>query len=141
MSVSTPGRGARPNPCLSCGACCARFRCSFHWSEADDATPGGVPVALTENLTVHRRAMRGTNAEQPRCVALAGTIGQQVRCTIHTRRPTTCRDFPASYSDGAPNERCDAARAAIGLPPLTPADWECPADEPPKPTRPVRPAA
>ena len=23
------------HPCLTCGACCAHFRVSFHWSEAD----------------------------------------------------------------------------------------------------------
>ncbi|RBD09468.1 YkgJ family cysteine cluster protein, partial [Xanthomonas oryzae pv. oryzae] len=25
------------HPCLTCGACCAYFRVSFHWSEADPA--------------------------------------------------------------------------------------------------------
>jgi hypothetical protein len=29
------------NPCVSCGACCAHFRVSFYWAEADDA-PGGI---------------------------------------------------------------------------------------------------
>ncbi|HBP8873638.1 TPA: YkgJ family cysteine cluster protein, partial [Escherichia coli] len=26
-----------PNPCMRCGACCAFFRVSFYWAEADDA--------------------------------------------------------------------------------------------------------
>ncbi|EEX7666747.1 YkgJ family cysteine cluster protein, partial [Escherichia coli] len=24
-----------PNPCMTCGACCAFFRVSFYWAEAD----------------------------------------------------------------------------------------------------------
>ena len=38
------------NPCMTCGACCAYFRVSFYWAEADDAG-GPVPSALTEPLT------------------------------------------------------------------------------------------
>ncbi len=38
------------NPCMTCGACCAYFRVSFYWAEADDAG-GLVPSALTEPLT------------------------------------------------------------------------------------------
>jgi len=35
------------NPCLSCGACCAAFRVSFYWREADGGESGGaVPPAL-----------------------------------------------------------------------------------------------
>jgi Fe-S-cluster containining protein len=117
------------NPCIRCGACCAHFRASFYWAEADDASPGGVPVALTEKLTPHLRVMKGTNQPAPRCVALLGEIGQSVRCTIHPQRSTVCRDFDASWSNGEPNPRCDAARARHGLPPLTPDDWISP--EPP----------
>jgi len=116
-----------PNPCLSCGACCTAFRVSFYWGEADDVTPGGVPVELTEKLTHHRLMMKGTGGSTPRCVALVGEIGGAHGCSIHPRRPTPCRDFPASYSDGVtPHDRCDKARAKYGLPPLTPADWQDP---------------
>lgn len=38
------------NPCMSCGACCAYFRVSFYWAEADDAG-GSVPAQLTEPVT------------------------------------------------------------------------------------------
>ncbi|MHA7833214.1 MAG: YkgJ family cysteine cluster protein [Algiphilus sp.] len=117
------------HPCLRCGACCAHFRASFYWAEADDATPEGVPVSMTRKLTPHLRVMRGTEGTTPRCVALMGTIGDAVRCTIHPRRSTVCRDFPPSFEDGvgAHNPGCDAARAAWGLPPLTPEDWDAPA--------------
>ncbi|WP_374212354.1 YkgJ family cysteine cluster protein [Thiothrix subterranea] len=30
-----------PNPCMTCGACCASFRVSFYWGETDAA-----PLAL-----------------------------------------------------------------------------------------------
>ncbi|EER5964904.1 YkgJ family cysteine cluster protein, partial [Escherichia coli] len=39
-----------PNPCMTCGACCAFFRVSFYWAEADDAG-GKVPVSLTEQIS------------------------------------------------------------------------------------------
>lgn len=129
------------NPCLRCGACCARYRVSFYWGEADDVTPGGVPVGLTDDLSDFRRAMKGTGQAQPRCVVLQGIIGACVSCSIYDCRPTVCRAFEASYRDGAtPNERCDEARAAHGLPPLRPDDWAEPDDhEPTEPTKPIVP--
>lgn len=111
-----------PNPCLSCGACCTCHRVVFHWREADDATPDGVPVAMTRDINSTLRCMDGTQAGG-RCNALLGTIGEAVGCSIHTNRPSVCRDFPAAWVDGDANERCDRARARFGLPPLTPEDW------------------
>ena len=115
-----------PNPCLTCGACCAHFRASFYWAEADDATPDGVPTHLTDDFPPHFRIMKGTNSKSPRCIALIGQIGRSVYCDIHPRRSTVCRDFPPSYENGVVNERCDQARAAHQLPPLTPEDWLLP---------------
>ena len=126
--VVTPSSSAaspEPNPCLSCGACCTLFRVSFHWSETDLVKPDGVPAGMTENLGVHRVAMKGTTGAEPiRCVALCGTIGESVGCGIHPLRAGVCRDFAASWSNGEPNERCDAARAKYGLAPLRPEDWQ-----------------
>jgi uncharacterized protein len=119
-----------PNPCLTCGACCAFFRASFYWAEADDASEGGVPVELTEKLNDFRRIMRGTSGEKPRCIALQGIIGARVHCTIYERRSSVCRDFPASWTENEPNERCDRARAAWGLAPLLPGSRGCPRDFP-----------
>ncbi|HON38826.1 MAG: YkgJ family cysteine cluster protein [Desulfomonilia bacterium] len=116
----------RPNPCLTCGACCAYYRASFYWAEADDETPGGVPVSLTRKLNEHRRVMIGSEGSKPRCIALEGTIGEQVYCTIYERRSSVCREFEASWSNGKRNERCDAARIAWGLPPLEPDAWDFP---------------
>lgn len=111
------------HPCLRCGACCAAYRVGFYWAEADDGG-GPVPAALTEPVGPLRRAMAGTaRGASPRCVALAGTIGDRVACTIHPDRPSPCRDFGASHAHGLHEPRCDAARARHGLAPLQPSDW------------------
>ncbi|AKC86600.1 YkgJ family cysteine cluster protein [Pseudoxanthomonas suwonensis] len=112
-----------PHPCLSCGACCAHFRVSFHWSETDPALGGPVPVALTEPLRTHERAMRGTSQARPRCIALDAQIGRYSRCTIHPQRPSACRDVEAAWESGRPSPQCDRARVAHGLPPLTMDAW------------------
>lgn len=124
------------NPCLSCGACCTRYRVSFHWTETTlgdgvaRREPGGphVPVELTEPIGPHRQAMRGTASYPLRCVALVGEIGCSIGCAIHSVRPSPCREFPRSWENGEPNDRCDASRIAFGLPPLgpppTPSDSE-----------------
>ena len=119
----------RPNPCLTCGACCAFYRVSFYWAEADDETPGGVPVHLTRKLGELRRMMIGLDGGV-RCIALEGIIGESVRCSIYQNRPSVCRDFEGSWIGDRQNERCDKARAAWGLPPLEPGSWDLPGHEP-----------
>lgn len=106
--------------CMSCGACCAQFRCSFYWREADDFTPQGVPVEMTEDVNDFYRAMKGTNCKNPYCIALQGEVGKKVYCSIYERRPSTCRNVSRSFADGTPDEKCDTARAAYGLEPLNP---------------------
>lgn len=119
-----------PNPCLNCGACCASFRASFYWAECDDATPGGVPVELTEKLDAFRRAMRGTDQPNPRCIALEGVIGTGVFCAIYEKRASVCREFAPAWLNGQPNEGCDRARLGKGLAPLAPEIWKEPDDLP-----------
>ena len=129
MGVPPVASVQRVNPCLSCGACCAYFRASFYWAEADDGG-GTVPAELTTQISPFLRAMNGTLGREPRCVALHGTIGQATMCTIHPLRSSSCRDFVPSYEDGQHNPRCDAARAKHGLPPLAPAHWDVPVTSP-----------
>ncbi len=95
--------------CQRCGACCATFRVSFYWAEADDAPGGTVPVALTEAVSPQLRCMKGTERKPVRCVALQGEIGQQVGCGIYAQRSSTCR----SVEPG--DAQCRKARAAWGL--------------------------
>ena len=121
------------NPCLTCGACCAYYRASFYWAEANDAG-GTVPVELTEKLNGFRRVMKGSNQKNPRCVALLGEIGQSVGCSIYELRSSVCLEFDVSWLNGVHNERCDRARAAWGLEPL-PAPVAVPGEDPDAPKR------
>ena len=108
------------NPCLSCGACCAFYRASFYWAEADDAPFGTVPVDKTNPLGPFRRVMIGTTLPMSRCICLMGEIGVSVFCDIYEQRASVCRDFDPSWFNGIKNERCDKARVAWGLAPLEP---------------------
>ena len=108
------------HPCLRCGACCAAFRVAMYWSEAEDR---GIDASLVEKLDPLRVAMRVDNAENLRCVALAGAIGTQTECLIYAQRPGPCRELQAAWENGEPSPQCDRARARHGLPPLSPEDW------------------
>ena len=101
------------HPCQSCGACCAFFRVSFYWREAEaQENPGAVPVCLTQDYTDNLRTMRGTtDKHRCRCVALEGTVGKSVSCSVYSRRPSPCRDFTASFENDVHMPRCDEARA------------------------------
>ncbi len=110
------------HPCLTCGACCAAYRVSMHWSEAEPTLGGRVPVELTETLGAHQRCMRGTWAERPHCIALEGSVGERVHCRIYAQRPSPCRELRMAWEDGTPSPQCDKARAVYGLPALTPGD-------------------
>jgi hypothetical protein len=113
---------ADSHPCLKCGACCAAFRVSFHWSEVLSESHQ-VPAELTTNITPHLNAMKGTDQVGPHCIALSGTVGDHVSCQIYERRPSTCRNFKASYENGMNSPHCDRARSIRGLAPLTAEDW------------------
>jgi Fe-S-cluster containining protein len=107
------------HPCLSCGACCTRYRVSFYWGETTDAEGGIVPAELTEPLTHFRVMMKGTGGGScMRCVALEGDIGGRIGCSIHEVRPSVCREFSISWENGERHDRCDESRLAYGLPPL-----------------------
>lgn len=71
-------------------------------------------------ITPQRVAMRGTESKPARCIALLGEVGEGVRCMSYEQRASPCREFEASWVNGEHNPRCDDARRAYGLPPLTP---------------------
>lgn len=128
------------HPCLSCGACCAYFKVAFYWSEADRFAGGTVPAELTEAAGGLRVAMRGTQARPARCTALQGEVGQSVSCNIYAERPSPCRELLPSWQDGKPDDKCDRARLAHGLPVLAPDDFPSP-EYPPQPMPPSRRSA
>jgi Fe-S-cluster containining protein len=80
---------------------------------------------MTEALNELLQCMKGTNQPHPRCVCLEGKIGKRVSCTIYPRRSSTCRDFGLHETKGVISvtgddlTRCNEARKAWGLPPLT----------------------
>ena len=120
MKTKTLETPSNSNPCVSCGACCSYFRVEFYWREAEKDSEHKVPKKLTEDLNSFKRCMKGTLYKNGnRCTALAGKVGKSVGCTIYSNRPSPCRNFQYSYADGKPSKRCDEARAAHGLKPLT----------------------
>jgi len=103
------------NVCQHCGACCVSFRVDFHPAELAGgafAWGAGVPREMTVPVTPAIVRMAGTDAAPPRCVALAGKIGECVQCTIYEARPSPCREFDISH------DACARARQRCGLPPL-----------------------
>ena len=95
--------------CQSCGACCAHFRVSFYWAEAESR---GLPERLIQALTPFMACLAGTQSKTPRCDALAGTVGEQVTCTVYEQRPEPCREVQPG------DEKCLRARARHQLGPL-----------------------
>ena len=103
------------NVCQTCGACCASFRVDFHPAELAGgafAWGEGVPAEMTVPVTPAIVRLCGTDAAAPRCVALAGTIGEAVACTIYDVRPSPCREFDTGHA------ACARARQRHGLVPL-----------------------
>lgn len=105
------------SPCLTCGACCANFRVSFYWGECQSAG-GTIPDELTLQVSPHHACMKGTEKKPVKCVALIGTPGEHVCCSIYEQRSSTCREFDIVNADGSINEDCTRARAVYGLPPV-----------------------
>ncbi len=99
---------SEPSPCTACGACCASYRVSFYWAEAE-----ALPAALTRPLGRWYACMAGTEQPQPRCQALQGDIGASVACRVYDQRPAPCRELKPG------DDKCQRARARHGLPPLT----------------------
>lgn len=128
VSVAEASAGTlKKHPCISCGACCAYFRVSFYWREAEatdhQPTVPSAHIAQDDGVSA-MRTMKGTDSKHhPRCSALEGRVGSQVRCRIYEARPTACRAFEASFESGRSNPRCDEARIAAGLKPLSSAEW------------------
>ncbi len=96
-----------PDACVHCGACCAYYRVSFYWAEAE-----AMPSEMIEPLTAVYSCMKGTNQTQVKCIALEGVVGQQVSCSIYEVRSSTCQEVQMA------DEHCNKARIAHNLIPL-----------------------
>ena len=103
--------------CQNCGACCATLRITLPRIKLE-SRGGQVPDALTEPYTPTTACMREHPDMPGRCLALAGTVGVEVACTIYVQRPEACREFAPFAALGEGDEACDEARRRCGLPPL-----------------------
>lgn len=104
--MSTPMPDHAPFDCQRCGACCASFRVSFYWAEAE---VHGLPDDMVEPVTALLACLRGTNQAQPRCIGLQGRIGAAVTCTCYAQRPSPCREVQPG------DDKCRRARARWGM--------------------------
>lgn len=104
--------------CQRCGACCASYRITLPRCELDSVPGGHVPTALTEAYTPTTACMREHPDMPGRCIALTGTIGIEVACSIYPNRPSACSDFSPLAALGMGDEACDEARRRLGLKPL-----------------------
>lgn len=95
------------NTCQQCGACCAHFRVSFYWAEAQHL---GLPDEAVSQVNRTMVCMAGTGGWPPRCHALVGHVGVAVTCTRYAQRPSPCREMQPG------DDKCLRARAAHGLP-------------------------
>ena len=92
--------------CLSCGACCAYFRVSFYWAE-------GFPC-LSTILNLSPRSIHAWREpiKNPRCIALEGSIGEQVSCGMYELRSSSCKEVQIA------DAQCNKARMAHNMIPF-----------------------
>src|SRR5690606_1933817 len=103
MFSPVPNRDA----CLSCRPCCAYFWLSFCWAEGLL-----IPERYPAPVTAVYSCMAGTNQKNPRCIALDGTIGQQVSCGMYELRSSSCKEVQIA------DDQCNKARVAHNMLPF-----------------------
>jgi hypothetical protein len=80
-----------------------------------DSHGGQVPAALAEPYTASTACMREHPDHPGRCIALEGSVGHYVGCTIYAQRPAACREFAPLSVIGIGDEACNEARRRQGL--------------------------
>ncbi len=94
---------AQPNPCTTCGACCAYSSNWPRFTTEDDDTLDLIPLGY-----VNDRAS-GMRCDGDRCTALKGKIGDITSCGIYEVRPEVCRVCLPG------DDECTIARRKFGL--------------------------
>ncbi len=99
--------------CQTCGACCRNYETvevsvydkNFEWLKENNyliAKPFDYYDApskkqkIPRNVFQMRLAVSEDTDNSKRCIALAGNVGEQVKCSIYENRPNTCRTFEAA---------------------------------------------
>lgn len=65
-----------------------------------------MPDDHVESISPVYACMTGTNQKNPRCIALGGTIGEQVSCNMYQARSSSCKQVQIADS------HCNKARLA-----------------------------
>jgi Fe-S-cluster containining protein len=91
----------QPNPCTTCGACCAFSKEWPRFSVETEADIRAIPAAFVSD--------QGMRCEGNRCSALDGRVGERTSCTIYDVRPEVCRSCLPGDAE------CNIARARFGL--------------------------
>ncbi len=71
-----------------------------------------MPENYTEPVTAVYSCMAGTNQKNPRCIALEGSIGEQVSCGMYQLRSSSCKEVQIA------DEQCNKARMAHNMIPF-----------------------
>ena len=71
-----------------------------------------MPEHYTEPVTAVYSCMAGTNQKNPRCIALDGTIGQQVSCCMYELRSSSFKEVQIA------DDQCNKARLAHNMLPF-----------------------
>ncbi len=71
-----------------------------------------MPEHYTEPVTAVYSCMAGTNQKNPRCIALEGSIGEQVSCGMYQLRSSSCKEVQIA------DEQCNKARMAHNMIPF-----------------------
>ena len=71
-----------------------------------------MPEEAVEAITPVYSCMKGTNQKNPRCIALEGSIGEQVSCGMYQLRSSSCKEVQIA------DEQCNKARMAHNMIPF-----------------------
>ncbi len=88
-----------PPDCRTCGACCGPELDEGTHVDLFDVDVQRLSHAFREKHVVARGdgesslATKRTRSSGTVCVALLGSVGRRVSCSIYERRPSACRDY------------------------------------------------
>ncbi len=108
-NLITPNDAPIPD-CQTCGACCAALPCVGVRPNEQVADEDYWDVVINNEIVVDRFVRR--DSENFACVALDGTIGEDVSCRIYENRPKMCHLFEAG------SDKCHALRRIYGFEPF-----------------------
>jgi Fe-S-cluster containining protein len=105
-----PRATAPPLDCRTCGACCVpELKLPFYVGVTERDLARLTPRFRSRNVARGSILTKVDRVGHCVCVALQGTVGRRVNCTIYERRPDACRQLEAG------RRACHKARRQAGL--------------------------